>query len=77
MGFPPTNFKMKAFSPTWSSWFQTLIQGGNVGLKVNDQVGPYLQTKKKLRQGDPLSPILFNIMVDTLVIMIARTTQNG
>jgi hypothetical protein len=45
-------------------WLQSFVQGGNVGIKVNDQLGTYSQTKKSLRQGDPLSPILFNIIVD-------------
>jgi hypothetical protein len=41
-------------------------------LYSNDQLGPYFQTKKDLRQGNPMSPILFNIMVDMLAILIAR-----
>jgi hypothetical protein len=36
-----------------------------VAIKVNDDIGPYFQTKKELRQGDPLSPILFNIVADS------------
>jgi hypothetical protein len=43
---------------------------GHVGVKINDQVGQNFQTKKGVRQGDPLSPILFNIVVDMLAILI-------
>jgi hypothetical protein len=43
-----------------------------VGVKVNDDIGHYFQTKKGLRQGDPLSPFLFNLVVDMLVILIER-----
>ena len=46
-----------------------------MGIKVNDQVGSYFQTKKGLRQGDPLSPILFNIVVDMLAIILARDKE--
>jgi hypothetical protein len=53
------------------------IQGGNVNIKVNDQLGKYFQTRKGLRQGDPLSPILLNIVVDMLSILIARDKDDG
>ena len=32
---------------------------------------------KGLRQGDPLSPILFNIVVDMLAILINRAKDEG
>jgi retron-type reverse transcriptase len=44
---------------------------------VNDSVGHYFQTKKGVRQDDPLSPILFNIVIDVLAILIARAKDNG
>lgn len=50
---------------------------GNVGIKVNDQLGIYLQTKKGLSQGHPLSPILFNVVVDMLTTMVSRGKEEG
>ena len=49
-----------------------MVTGGSVGIKVNDDVGPYFQTKRGLRQGDPMSPILFNIVADMLTLLIKR-----
>jgi hypothetical protein len=52
-------------------------QGENINIKVNDQLGSYFQTKKGIRQGDPMSPILFNIVVDMLTVLIARAKKAG
>ena len=51
--------------------------GGSVGVRVNDSIGHYFQTRKGLRQGDPLSPILFNIVADMLSILISRAKEDG
>jgi hypothetical protein len=48
-----------------------------VGIRVNNDIGHYFQTKKGLRQGDPMSPILFNIVADMLAILIARANEDG
>jgi hypothetical protein len=68
---------MKGFLFQWCSWIDTVIQGGHVGIKINDQVGQNFQTKKGLRQEGPLSPLLFNIVVDMLVILIKRAKLAG
>jgi hypothetical protein len=44
---------------------------------VNDDLGHFFQTKKGLRQGDPLSPILFNLVADMLVVLIERSKGMG
>ena len=44
---------------------------GSVAVKVNDNIGHFFQTRKGVRQGDPLSPILFNIVVDMLAVLIS------
>jgi hypothetical protein len=56
---------------------ENFTQGGNVNIKINDQLGSYSQTRKDLRQGDPMSPILFNITADMLAILIARANEAG
>ena len=68
---------MKGFSPKWCRWTERMVSGGSVGIKVNDEIGPYFQTKRGLRQGDPMSPILFNIIADMLALIIKRAKDNG
>jgi hypothetical protein len=69
--------EMKGFSCQWCHWIDSIIQGGHVGIKINDQVGQNFQTNKGLRQGDLLSPLLFNIVVDMLAILINRDKNEG
>jgi hypothetical protein len=52
------------------------MSGGSVAIRVNDNTGRYFQTRKGLHQGDPLSPMLFNIVADVLVILIERAKSN-
>ena len=49
---------------------------GSVAVKVNDNLGHYFQTRKGVRHGDPLSPILINIVVDMLAILISRAKED-
>lgn len=44
---------------------------------LSDDIGKYFQTKKGLRQDDPLSPMLFNIVADMLAIIIERAKLDG
>ncbi|CAN6182020.1 unnamed protein product [Urochloa humidicola] len=67
--------RMKGFSSTWCGWIQKIMTRGSVAIKVNDDIGHYFQTKKGVRQGDPLSPILFNIVVDMLAVLINRAKR--
>jgi hypothetical protein len=69
--------RMKGFDPKWCDMIKSFVQGGSVGVRVNDDIGHNFQTRKGLRQGDPLSPILFNIVADVLAILIARAKNEG
>lgn len=47
------------------------------GLELMMILDHYIQTLKGLWQGDSMSPILFNIIDDMLVIIIAWAKENG
>ena len=53
-----------------------IVSGGSVGVKINDDIGNFFQTKTGLRQGDPLSPVLFNVVADMLAVLISRAREN-
>jgi hypothetical protein len=50
--------RMKGFLQKWCDWVQSIVSGGHVGVKVNDEIGPFFSTHKGLCQGDPLSDSL-------------------
>jgi hypothetical protein len=54
-----------------------MVTGGSVRIKINDEIGPYFQTKRGLRHSDPMSPILFNIVADMLALLINREKADG
>lgn len=67
----------KGFDAVWRKQVESFVQAGSVGTKVNDVVGHYFQTQKGLWQGDPMSPIKFNVVADMLVILIGRAKEGG
>src|SRR6185312_108726 len=69
--------KIRGFSVTWCDWIKQVVSGGTVSLKVNDLTGSYFMSHKGLRQGDPLSPILFNFVTDNLTRMVRQAQRNG
>ena len=75
--FLQQTLRMKGFSPKWCRWIETMVTEGSVGIEVNDDVGPYFQTNHRLQQGDPMSPILFNIVADMLSILINTAKADG
>ena len=46
-------------------------------MKINNICGPYLVSHKGVRQGDPLSPSLFNLVVDCLARMVRKAQRNN
>ncbi|XP_073355536.1 uncharacterized protein [Aegilops tauschii subsp. strangulata] len=54
-----------------------LVSGGQTAISVDGEVGHFFRNKRGLRQGDPMSPILFNFVVDALAAMLRRATEAG
>lgn len=61
----------------WCSWIKQVITGGTVSVKVINKIGPYIKSFKGVRQGDPLSPILFNFIADCLTRMVQQAEARG
>jgi rhodanese-related sulfurtransferase len=61
----------------WCNWVKQVVTGGTVSVNINNKERPYFVSHKGVRQGDPLSPMLFNFAVDTLTRMIRKTQENG
>jgi hypothetical protein len=72
-----TCLKASGFNETWCGWIQQVVAGRIVSVKVNNLIGPYIKSHKGVRQGDPLSPILFNFVADCLTRMILQAQRNG
>ena len=46
-------------------------------MRLNDENGPYFTVGKGLSQEDPLSPLLFNLVVDVFTKMLCKAANQG
>jgi mannosylglycoprotein endo-beta-mannosidase len=69
--------RKKNFSGKWVDWMKQIIEGGKVGININGEAGGFFRTHKGLRQGDPLSPFLFNLVSDALSTMLDNARTAG
>jgi hypothetical protein len=51
------------------------VKGGKVAIRTNGMIGPFFPTHKGVRQGDPFSPLLFNIAADGLACLIEKAQE--
>lgn len=65
----------KGFPPLWHRWIHLLNTSGQTAVVLNGVPGKWIQCKRGLRQGDPLSPYLFIIVADLLLQMIAKASS--
>jgi mannosylglycoprotein endo-beta-mannosidase len=53
-----------------------LVSGGQTAINVNGEISPFFRNTRGVRQGDPLSPILFDFMVEALAAMLSRANES-
>lgn len=68
--------QVRGFNDKWCNWARQILHNGTVSIKLNHKVGPYFQSAKGVRQGDPLSPFLFNMVAECLTKMILTAQGN-
>ena len=54
-----------------------LVTGGQTVISVNGEIGSFFQNRRGLRHGDPMSPFLFNFVVDALAALPRKATTAG
>jgi hypothetical protein len=67
----------RGFSEKWIGWIKCLVKGGSVGINLNGEESPYFKPGKGLRQGNPIYPLLFNLVGDVLTKMLMRAENSG
>jgi hypothetical protein len=69
--------KTRGFNKKWLSWIEKVVKGGSVGVTLNGNDSSYFKTGKGLRQGDPLSPMLYNLVGDVLTRMLGKAVNKN
>ena len=65
------------FGPRWREWISILFGTATSRALLNGNQGSSFSHKRGVRQGDPLSPMLFILAIDPLQKMLDLATQNG
>lgn len=65
------------FGPVWTNWVLSLLHGSQTCINFDGSPSPYFFCKRGLRQGDPLSPFLFDLVTDALSQSLNRDKHLG
>jgi len=65
------------FNNTWIGWVQEILSSGSTSVLLNGIPGKNFQCRRGVRQGDPLSPLLFVLAADLLQHIINKTCFRG
>jgi hypothetical protein len=69
--------KALGFSMKWRDWIAALLGSASSKVLVNGQPTEGIRHARGLRQGDPLSPLLFILAIDPLQRIIEVAAQKG
>src|SRR3954447_14908770 len=58
-------------------WIMQLVMSGSTTININGDIGPYFTSTCGVRQGDPISPILFNAAADALAEILEKAKISG
>lgn len=67
----------KGLCEKWIGWMKDATTKGRVAININGEVEKFFKTHKGVRQGDPLSPLMFNLVVDALSEMLNKAKEGG
>jgi hypothetical protein len=69
--------KNMGFSPIWRDVISGLLATSSTQVLLNGSPGEKIVHRRGLRQGDPLSPMLFTLVMDALCFLVKRASEEG
>ncbi|GJT05595.1 putative RNA-directed DNA polymerase, eukaryota, reverse transcriptase zinc-binding domain protein [Tanacetum coccineum] len=67
--------KCLGFHPTMIKWIMACIESSSFSISLNGDIHGFFKGKRGLRQGDPLSPYLFTLVMEVLTLIIRRRVR--
>ncbi|XLR04694.1 hypothetical protein S83_070892, partial [Arachis hypogaea] len=65
------------FGLRWRAWVKECVTTASMSVLINGSPSKPFRMERGLRQGDPLSPFLFVLVVDVLHRMVGEAVRNG
>ena len=75
--FLMTILERMGFPLKWRKWVYSCISTVHFSVLVNGEATGFFPSTRGLRQGDPLSPLLFILVMETLSRLIIKATEVG
>ena len=76
-GFLIYMLKRMSFCSKWIQWVEGCLKSAFVSVLVNGSPLAQFTPQRGLKQGDPLSPLLFNIVAEALNGIMSQALQKG